>query len=73
MLTGRRYRLELTPGQAEFAERIGGACRSVWNSAASTVSARCGSATTSRPASSWRPRASSSGWPRCPATACSRR
>ncbi|MET8384074.1 transposase [Streptosporangium canum] len=33
MLTGRRYRLDLTPGQAEFAERIGGACRSVWNTA----------------------------------------
>ncbi|MEV0143554.1 MULTISPECIES: transposase [unclassified Nonomuraea] len=33
MLTGRRYRLDLTPEQAEFAERIGGACRSVWNTA----------------------------------------
>ncbi|MEU6997645.1 helix-turn-helix domain-containing protein [Nonomuraea sp. NPDC046570] len=31
MLTGRKYRLDLTPDQAEFAERIGGACRSVWN------------------------------------------
>jgi putative transposase len=33
MLTGRKYRLHLTPEQAEFAERIGGACRSVWNTA----------------------------------------
>ncbi|MGV9378527.1 RNA-guided endonuclease InsQ/TnpB family protein [Nonomuraea sp. NPDC003707] len=33
MLTGRKYRLGLTPEQAEFAERIGGACRSVWNTA----------------------------------------
>jgi len=33
MLTGCKYRLDLTPGQAEFAERIGGACRSVWNTA----------------------------------------
>ncbi|MEV0348883.1 transposase [Nonomuraea sp. NPDC050680] len=33
MLTGRKYRLDLTAGQAEFAERIGGACRSVWNTA----------------------------------------
>jgi putative transposase len=33
MLTGRKYRLELTPGQAEFAETIGGICRSVWNTA----------------------------------------
>ncbi|MEU8803042.1 transposase [Spirillospora sp. NPDC048819] len=33
MLTGRRYRLDFTPEQAEFAERIGGACRSVWNTA----------------------------------------
>ncbi|WP_063721550.1 RNA-guided endonuclease InsQ/TnpB family protein [Nocardia vinacea] len=31
MLTGRRYRLQLTPEQAEFAERIGGICRAVWN------------------------------------------
>jgi putative transposase len=31
MLTGRRYRVEFTPGQAEFAEEIGGICRSVWN------------------------------------------
>ncbi|MEV0586628.1 transposase [Nonomuraea sp. NPDC050310] len=31
MLTGRKYRLGLTEEQAEFAERIGGACRSVWN------------------------------------------
>ncbi|MFD1540908.1 RNA-guided endonuclease InsQ/TnpB family protein [Nonomuraea guangzhouensis] len=33
MMAGRRYRLDLTAGQAEFAERIGGACRSVWNTA----------------------------------------
>ncbi|MFB9629264.1 RNA-guided endonuclease InsQ/TnpB family protein [Nonomuraea helvata] len=33
MLTGRKYRLDLTPGQAEFAERIGGVCRSAWNTA----------------------------------------
>lgn len=33
MLTGRRYRLDLTAEQREFAERIGGACRSVWNTA----------------------------------------
>ncbi|HUR07906.1 MAG TPA: transposase [Nonomuraea sp.] len=33
MLAGRKYRLDLTCGQAEFAERIGGACRSVWNTA----------------------------------------
>ncbi|MGN9846431.1 RNA-guided endonuclease InsQ/TnpB family protein [Nonomuraea sp. H19] len=33
MLTGRRYRLDFAPEQAEFAERIGGACRSVWNTA----------------------------------------
>ncbi|MFC4016322.1 RNA-guided endonuclease InsQ/TnpB family protein, partial [Nonomuraea purpurea] len=33
MLTGRQYRLDLTPEQAEFAERIGGVCRSVWNTA----------------------------------------
>ncbi|GAA2381654.1 RNA-guided endonuclease InsQ/TnpB family protein [Nonomuraea africana] len=31
MLTGRKYRLDLTEEQAAFAERIGGACRSVWN------------------------------------------
>ncbi|MFI6801254.1 RNA-guided endonuclease InsQ/TnpB family protein [Streptosporangium canum] len=33
MLTGRKYRLDLTEEQSEFAERIGGACRSVWNAA----------------------------------------
>jgi putative transposase len=33
MLTGRKYRLDFTAEQAEFAERIGGACRSVWNTA----------------------------------------
>jgi putative transposase len=31
VLTGRRYRLELTPDQAAYAERIGAACRDVWN------------------------------------------
>jgi putative transposase len=31
VLTGRRYLLDLTPEQEQFAERIGGACRSVWN------------------------------------------
>lgn len=33
MLTGRRYRLSLTPGQAEQCEMFGGICRSVWNTA----------------------------------------
>ncbi|GIH97931.1 RNA-guided endonuclease InsQ/TnpB family protein [Planobispora siamensis] len=33
MLSGRKYRLDLTAGQVIFAERIGGACRSVWNTA----------------------------------------
>ncbi|MCA2220301.1 RNA-guided endonuclease InsQ/TnpB family protein [Nonomuraea aurantiaca] len=33
MLTGRKYRLDLASGQVVFAERIGGACRSVWNTA----------------------------------------
>ncbi|MGV9375262.1 RNA-guided endonuclease InsQ/TnpB family protein [Nonomuraea sp. NPDC003707] len=31
MLAGRRYRLEFSPDQAAFAERVGGICRSVWN------------------------------------------
>ncbi|MEU4513490.1 helix-turn-helix domain-containing protein, partial [Nonomuraea wenchangensis] len=31
MLSGRKYRVEFTPAQAEFAERVGGICRSVWN------------------------------------------
>ncbi|MFD6392208.1 RNA-guided endonuclease InsQ/TnpB family protein [Nocardia sp. NPDC060259] len=31
MLTGRKYRVEFTHGQAEFAETIGAICRSVWN------------------------------------------
>lgn len=31
MLTGRRYLLALTPGQAEYAERVSGICRAVWN------------------------------------------
>jgi putative transposase len=30
-LAGRRFRVEFTDEQAEFAERIGGACRAVWN------------------------------------------
>ncbi|XVQ84964.1 RNA-guided endonuclease InsQ/TnpB family protein [Microbispora siamensis] len=33
MLTGRRYLLALTPEQEEFAEKIGDACRVVWNTA----------------------------------------
>lgn len=33
MLTGRRYRLALTPEQAERCEAFGGICRSVWNTA----------------------------------------
>lgn len=33
MLTGRKYRLAFAPEQAEFAETIGGICRSVWNTA----------------------------------------
>ncbi|MEV6336868.1 transposase [Nocardia vinacea] len=33
MLTGRRYRVELTADQAEYAEHVGGICRSVWNTA----------------------------------------
>lgn len=33
MLTGRRYRLYLTPAQADYAERIAGTCRAVWNTA----------------------------------------
>lgn len=31
MLTGRRFRIEFTAEQAEFAEQIGAACRAVWN------------------------------------------
>ncbi|MGJ6127402.1 transposase [Mycolicibacterium sp. Y3] len=31
MLTGRRFRVEFTGEQAEFAERIGAVCRVVWN------------------------------------------
>lgn len=31
MLAGRRFRVEFTDEQAEFAERIGAACRAVWN------------------------------------------
>ncbi|MEV6340023.1 transposase [Nocardia vinacea] len=33
MLTGRRYRLDLTADQAEYAEHVGGICRAVWNTA----------------------------------------
>src|SRR5216683_3847947 len=33
MLAGRRYRVEFTAAQAEYAERIAGACRAVWNAA----------------------------------------
>ncbi|MFA5711308.1 RNA-guided endonuclease InsQ/TnpB family protein, partial [Mycolicibacterium sp.] len=31
MLTGRRFRVEFTDEQVEYAERIGAACRAVWN------------------------------------------
>jgi putative transposase len=31
MLTGRRYRLDLTPEQTKLAEEFGNICRSVWN------------------------------------------
>lgn len=31
MLTGRRFRVEFTDEQAQFAEQIGAACRAVWN------------------------------------------
>jgi putative transposase len=31
MLTGRRFRVEFTGEQAEYAEKIGSACRAVWN------------------------------------------
>ncbi|MGP3917842.1 helix-turn-helix domain-containing protein [Nonomuraea sp. 10N515B] len=31
VLAGRRYRLEFDFGQRLFAERLGGICRSVWN------------------------------------------
>ncbi|MFJ7247516.1 RNA-guided endonuclease InsQ/TnpB family protein, partial [Kitasatospora sp. NPDC098652] len=33
MLSGRRYRLELTPDQAELCMMFGDVCRSVWNTA----------------------------------------
>jgi putative transposase len=33
MLSGRKYRLELDPEQADYAESIGGICRAVWNTA----------------------------------------
>ncbi|WP_433522377.1 RNA-guided endonuclease InsQ/TnpB family protein [Nocardia pseudovaccinii] len=33
MLTGRRYRVEFTPEQAEFTELIADTCRAVWNTA----------------------------------------
>ncbi|MFI1912448.1 helix-turn-helix domain-containing protein [Nocardia sp. NPDC020380] len=31
MLTGRRYRLDLTTEQTRFANEIGAVCRTVWN------------------------------------------
>lgn len=31
MLTGRRFRIEFTDEQAQFAEQIGSVCRAVWN------------------------------------------
>lgn len=31
MLTGRRFRVEFTRQQAEYAEQVGAACRAVWN------------------------------------------
>lgn len=31
MLIGRRYRLALTPEQVDYAERVAGICRAVWN------------------------------------------
>ncbi|MEZ0364517.1 RNA-guided endonuclease InsQ/TnpB family protein [Mycobacterium sp. pUA109] len=31
MLTGRRFRVEFTAAQAEYAEQVGAACRAVWN------------------------------------------
>jgi hypothetical protein len=33
VLTGRKYLLDLSAEQEAFAERIGGACRAVWNTA----------------------------------------
>jgi putative transposase len=33
MLAGRKYRLKLTPEQAEMAEEFGNVCRAVWNTA----------------------------------------
>src|SRR5712692_6826187 len=33
MLLGRRYRLDLDREQIDYAERVGGICRSVWNAA----------------------------------------
>ncbi|MBP2453186.1 RNA-guided endonuclease InsQ/TnpB family protein [Mycolicibacterium lutetiense] len=31
MMTGRRFRVEFTEDQAEYAEQVGAACRAVWN------------------------------------------
>jgi putative transposase len=31
MLTGRRFRVEFTGEQGEYAEQIAGVCRAVWN------------------------------------------
>ncbi|MFI1912380.1 helix-turn-helix domain-containing protein [Nocardia sp. NPDC020380] len=33
LLTGRKYRLDFTAAQAEYAEQVGGNCRAVWNTA----------------------------------------
>ena len=37
MLSGRRFRVEFADEQAEFAERIGAACRAVWNTGLSSA------------------------------------
>ncbi|MFD1045588.1 helix-turn-helix domain-containing protein [Kibdelosporangium lantanae] len=44
MLTGRKYRLAFTSEQAEFAEVIGGTCRSVWNTALNSGASTGGAA-----------------------------
>jgi putative transposase len=31
MLTGRRFRVEFTDEQVEYAEQVGAVCRAVWN------------------------------------------
>ncbi|WP_326829792.1 helix-turn-helix domain-containing protein [Streptosporangium sp. NBC_01810] len=77
MLTGRRYRLDLTPEQGEFAERIGGACRSVWNTALEQRRIhrrRGGWIGYHDQAARWlRRKMTSPGWPRYPVTVPSRR